>query len=89
MKIDADDSGQISVEEWITWWLRRVSCLPNPLKQQEAIAKNTFRKFDTDDSGSLNSYELHALIESLGERLMTVNFNFRHLTISLVVFYVT
>lgn len=74
MKIDADDSGQISVEEWITWWLRRVSCLPNPLKQQEAIAKNTFRKFDTDDSGSLDTSELHALISSLGEKLITVKF---------------
>ena len=73
MKIDADDSGQISVEEWITWWLRRVSCLPNPLKQQEAIAKNTFKKFDTDDSGSLDTSELHSLIESLGEKLITVN----------------
>ena len=77
MKIDADDSGQISVEEWIIWWLRRVSCLPNPLKQQEAIAKNTFQKFDSDNSGSLDASELHALISSLGEtkfhQLLTEN----------------
>ena len=66
MKIDADDSGQISVEEWISWWLKRVSCLPNPLKQQEAIARNTFRKFDTDETGSLDTSELHELINSLG-----------------------
>ena len=66
MKIDADDSGEIGMEEWISWWLKRVSCLPNPLKQQEAIAKNTFRKFDTDNSGCLDSSELEELITSLG-----------------------
>lgn len=70
MKIDADDSGQISVEEWIIWWLKRVSCLPNPLKQQEAIARNTFKKFDTDDTGSLDTSELYELISSLGTRKM-------------------
>lgn len=75
MKIDADDSGQISVEEWIIWWLRRVSCLPNPLKQQEAIAKNTFQKFDSDNSGSLDASELHALISSLGESFITAKFH--------------
>ena len=68
MKIDADDSGQISVEEWIGWWLKRVSCLPNPLKQQEALARNTFQKFDTDDTGSLDTSELYELISSLGTR---------------------
>ena len=66
MKIDADDSGQISLEEWIGWWLKRVSCLPNPLKQQEAIAVNTFRKYDIDGSGSLDCSELDELIYSLG-----------------------
>lgn len=76
MKIDADDSGQISMEEWITWWLRRVSCLPNPLKQQEAIAKNTFRKFDVDQSGSLDVYELRELISNLGERIIILIFDF-------------
>lgn len=74
MKIDADDSGQISMEEWITWWLRRVSCLPNPLKQQEAIAKNTFRKFDIDESGSLDVYELRELLSNLGKKRMTLIF---------------
>ena len=66
MKIDADDSGQISQEEWIGWWLKRVSSLPNPLKQQEAIAVNTFRKYDFDGSGSLDCSELNELIYSLG-----------------------
>ena len=69
MKIDADDSGQISMEEWISWWLKRVSCLPNPLKQQEAIAKNTFKKFDIDDSGTLEVSELQELITSLGKSM--------------------
>lgn len=66
MKMDADDSGSISIEEWLAWWLKRVSCLPNPVKQQESIARNTFKKFDVDKSGTLEMSELNELLKSLG-----------------------
>lgn len=66
IKMDKDDSGCLDLEEWITWWLNRISTLPNPMKQQEAIAKNTFAKFDTDGSGFLDIGELKGLIEELG-----------------------
>jgi hypothetical protein len=42
--------------------------LPNPAKQQEAIARNTFKKFDKDGSGFLDLEELRALIDSLGAK---------------------
>lgn len=68
MKIDSDDSGEIDITEWMTFWLKRISCLPNPAKQQEAIARNTFKKFDKDGSGYLDLEELRALIDSLGAK---------------------
>jgi len=65
-KIDRDDSGCLDVEEWVKWWIGRISTLPNPMKQQEAIARNTFRKFDVDGSGFLDSLELGRLTAQLG-----------------------
>ena len=65
-KIDKDDSGCLDIEEWCLWWLGRVSSLPNPLKQQEAIAKNTFAKFDVDRSGTMDAKELGKLCSALG-----------------------
>jgi Ca2+-binding EF-hand superfamily protein len=56
-KIDTDNSGSLSIVEWISWWLKRISNFPNPLKQQESIALNTFRKFDRDNSGYLDAEE--------------------------------
>ena len=44
----------------------RVGCLPNPAKQQEALARNTFKKFDTDGSGELDMNELRELFVALG-----------------------
>jgi Ca2+-binding EF-hand superfamily protein len=56
------DSGYLDLEGWVIWWINRVSALPNPLKQQEAIARNTFRKFDKDGSGTLNGRELYDML---------------------------
>ena len=66
MKMDTDDSGSLDIEEWTIWWLNRISTLPNPIKQQEAIAKNTFKKFDADGSGCLDVSELGSLTKALG-----------------------
>lgn len=66
IKMDKDDSGSLDIEEWTTWWLTRVSALPNPIKQQEAVARNTFVKFDADGSGCLDTAELSKLISTLG-----------------------
>jgi Ca2+-binding EF-hand superfamily protein/ankyrin repeat protein len=66
VKIDIDGSGEVNLTEWVMWWLNRVSCLPNPAKQQEVIAKNTFRKFDIDSSHTLDSSELIELLDALG-----------------------
>jgi Ca2+-binding EF-hand superfamily protein/ankyrin repeat protein len=66
MKMDTDDSGVLEMPEWLSWWLKRISTLPNPMKQQEAIAKTTFQKFDQDNSGILDASELTKLIEALG-----------------------
>eukprot|EP01039_Chlorochromonas_danica_P011273 gene11273-12573_t len=68
-KLDEDGNGSLDVQEWVLWWLRRVSALPNPLKQQEAIARNTFAKFDLDHSGYLNASELSDLLDLLGADL--------------------
>ena len=65
-KIDTDQSGSLSIIEWISWWLKRISNYPNPLKQQEAIAFNTFRKFDRDHSGYLDAEEFQNLLSALG-----------------------
>jgi Ca2+-binding EF-hand superfamily protein len=64
--LDKDGNGTIGIEEWVKWWLDRISTQPNPIKQQEAIAKNTFSKFDKDGSGYLNAEEFNALLFSLG-----------------------
>lgn len=66
IKMDKDDSGALDIEEWVTWWLVRISMLPNPIKQQEAIARNTFNKFDADGSGCLDASELGSLTSALG-----------------------
>ena len=52
--MDNDGSGSLDEEEWITWWLRRASSQPNPAKQQEVIARNTFSKFDFDGSNTIS-----------------------------------
>lgn len=65
-KKDKDESGTIDVDELMSWWLLRVGSLPNPAKQQEAIARNTFRKLDKDHGGTLDVSELATLFEQLG-----------------------
>lgn len=69
VSMDTDGSGSLSMNNWVLWWLQRVSTLPNPLKQQEAIAMNTFLKFDKDQSGYLNIDELANLLSVLGAEL--------------------
>jgi Ca2+-binding EF-hand superfamily protein len=66
LSMDKDGSGVLEMEEWLSWWLSRVSCLPNPLAQQEVLARNVFRKFDKDSSGSIDSTEINELFLSLG-----------------------
>lgn len=65
-RLDTDGSGELDMEEWAQWWLSRISFLPNPAKQQEAIARNTFDKFDKDKSGFIDAAELRSLITALG-----------------------
>lgn len=65
-KLDKDDSGTLDIEEWTRWWLFRIATLPNPIKQQEAIARNTFKKLDADGSGNLDCSEFKKLTISLG-----------------------
>jgi len=74
-KIDKDGSNSLDLEEWLEWWLMRVSTLPNPLKQQEAIAINTFQKFDLDKSGFLDVSELSNLLSALGADLSESEIN--------------
>ena len=64
--IDKDGNGNVDIEEFTKWWLKRVSELPNPRKQQEVIAENTFRKFDTNGGGSLDTEETKQLMAALG-----------------------
>lgn len=66
IKMDTDGNGTLDIEEWVLWWLRRVSTAPNPLKQAEAIARNTFQQFDADASGYLSISELTSLLHTLG-----------------------
>jgi hypothetical protein len=66
MKIDADGSNTVEMNEWIEFWLKRVSQLSNPLKQQEIIARNTFERFDVDGSNTMDATEFSVLVESLG-----------------------
>lgn len=68
--LDKDDSGGVELGEWVTWWLKRVSALPNPLKQQEAIARNVFKKFDIDNSSFMDAREFNLVLAELG-----ANFN--------------
>lgn len=68
-QMDVDGSGAIDSKEWISWWVKRSSTLPNPGKQQEVIATNTFQKYDADGSGSIDLNELKQLLHDLGSDL--------------------
>ena len=65
-EMDTDGSGGLSIKEWLVWWLRRVGQSPNPAKQMEALAINTFKKFDQDSSGSIDKVEMRKLVTTLG-----------------------
>ena len=65
-KLDANQSGNLDLEEWLEFWLSKVSVSPNPAKQQEVIAAYTFKKFDSDGSNCLDSSELTRVFEQLG-----------------------
>lgn len=66
IQMDTDGSGTLDVNEWIAWWVKRSSTLPNPAKQQEVIARNTYEKYDEDGSGSIDISELTRLLEDIG-----------------------
>jgi Ca2+-binding EF-hand superfamily protein len=66
LNMDADGSGNLQLMEFVLWWIRRVSRLPGTHKQQEVIAKNTFRRFDVDNSGTISIVEFGDLTANLG-----------------------
>jgi len=55
-ELDSDGSGFIEFREFIDWW-------------QLHGMRQTFRRFDVDDSGSIEAQELEMLLHSLGIRL--------------------
>jgi len=65
-KMDKDGSGTLEKGEWVVWWLKRVSRMPNPEAQQEVIAAHTFNQFDIDDSGTISASEFKTLCSHLG-----------------------
>ena len=71
-KMDTDGSGTLEKGEWVKWWLTRISHLPNPKKQQEAIARNTFKRFDEDGSGRISIEEFVKLTEFLGVNFTSI-----------------
>ncbi len=51
----------------LQWWLHRISRGGGNLNlQQEVLARNTFNKFDSNKSGSIDVNELRELVETLG-----------------------
>ena len=61
---------------WLTWFVfKRISKCPNPLKQQEIIARNVFKKFDSDNSNTISVDEFQNLVEYLGESLTDSEIN--------------
>ena len=58
--------GKLVLDSFVPWWLKRVGCLPNPQKQQEANARYTFEKYDKDGNGTLDASELQAFLSALG-----------------------
>ena len=65
-KLDTDNSGCLEKMEFINWWIKRVSKLPGSHGQQEVIARNTFKRFDKDKSGTMIMSEFKDLVEALG-----------------------
>lgn len=66
LNMDDDGSGNLQLMEFVVWWIRRVSRLPGTHKQQEVIARSTFRRFDIDQSGTISISELGDLTANLG-----------------------
>lgn len=66
VSMDDDGSGRLEIMEFVVWWIHRVSRLPGTDKQQEIIARNTFKNFDKDQSGTITSEELVDIVSSLG-----------------------
>ena len=65
-QIDIDGSDEIDRLEWVNWWIKRVSRSPNPVKQQQAIARSIFKKYDLDHSGILDIKEIYNVFDVLG-----------------------
>lgn len=66
VKMDTNGSGTLDLDEWLSWWLKRVGSSPNPAKQAESLARHTFKRFDADNSGMMDSKELRLLFAELG-----------------------
>lgn len=64
--LDLDSNGNIELEEWVKWWLKRAKGNPSPEKQQEVVARNAFSLADKDGSGCLDMSELAVLCDDLG-----------------------
>jgi Ca2+-binding EF-hand superfamily protein len=66
LQLDTDQSGQLESEEFLVWWLTRVSQQPNSSKQQEIMAKNVFKRYDIDNSNTISALEFENLVKDLG-----------------------
>lgn len=64
--IDIDKDGTVTHHEYLEWWLQRISRQPGLASQQRVMAKNTFLKFDADESGAIDAREFSDLVSSLG-----------------------
>jgi Ca2+-binding EF-hand superfamily protein len=64
--MDEDGSGRLEIMEFVVWWIKRVSRLPGTHKQQEVIARNAFKNFDVDKSGTITANELADIVATLG-----------------------
>jgi len=66
VEMDKDDDGAVDETEFVKWWLARVSRSPSSRNQQEIFARNTFKRLDIDNSGSLSTQEFGSLMSELG-----------------------
>lgn len=66
LEMDKDQTGQLESIEFLEWWLHRISQQSNSNKQQEVMAKNTFKRYDADNSDEISCNEFAQLVRDLG-----------------------